>query len=272
MRKVLYLASLLALFSLSSCTDFGTRVEINPKSEVYYKGDGVNEGDAKKLGAYLLQSGFFDSTSDKSVQLTKDSGAYVVRVVVKPEIYEKDPQLTADQFFVWQDQISENAFGGQKTRIILADEQFEDLKKVDEITKVKGQSAVVYLKGTSMTADQAKKLDALIHELNFFQGNMAAMLLEKKNDAGNLTIVYDKNMYEGQKDEVINFFKRVQWVVSEQLFANGKLNLQLSEKDFTPYATVGEFTAEEKNMLLQQSGQTEAPAGVPEEESEEINP
>ena len=45
---------------LVSCDRFGKKVEINKKSEVFYKDDATG-AEAKKLGTFLLKRNFFDN-------------------------------------------------------------------------------------------------------------------------------------------------------------------------------------------------------------------
>ena len=58
MRKLLMLLLPLTLI-LTSCNlfdNYGKKAEINDKLTVYYKGEGVTEAEAKKLGAFLEQN------------------------------------------------------------------------------------------------------------------------------------------------------------------------------------------------------------------------
>ena len=85
MQKIIL--GLFATASLAGCTssDYGKKVTIEgSKGEVYYKGDGVTEADAKKLGEYLTTIvHYFKAENPSSVQLTKakDEG-YDIRLAV----------------------------------------------------------------------------------------------------------------------------------------------------------------------------------------------
>lgn len=132
MQKILLLVITASLL-LASCDRYGEKVEINNKSEVFYK-DEATEAEAKKLGNFLLKRNFFDNRNEKSVQLTKDSGIYTVRFVVDRASYEVDKENTLLGFRVWQMWISEDVFNNAKTRVLLVDDQFNDLEDAGELT------------------------------------------------------------------------------------------------------------------------------------------
>jgi hypothetical protein len=65
----------------ASCNEYGKKIKISDYTEVYIKGDSVSEADARKFGNYL-DTTYKDSKNKKSFQITKDSGQYVIRMVV----------------------------------------------------------------------------------------------------------------------------------------------------------------------------------------------
>jgi hypothetical protein len=132
MQKIFLLLVTVSLL-LASCDRFGKKVEINSRSEVFYKDD-ATEAEAKKLGNFLLKRNFFDNTNERSVQLSKDSGTYIVRFVVDRAGYEKDKENTLLGFRVWQMWISEDVFNNAETKVVLVDDQFNDLQDAGELT------------------------------------------------------------------------------------------------------------------------------------------
>ncbi|MCU7552416.1 hypothetical protein OCK74_25075 [Chitinophagaceae bacterium LB-8] len=132
MQKI-FLLLITASLLLASCDRYGKKVEINNNSEVFYK-DEATESEAKRLGNFLLDRNFFDSQNEKSVQLSKDSGIYTVRFVVDKASYETDKENTLLGFRVWQMWISEDVFNMAKTKVVLVDDQFNDLADAGELT------------------------------------------------------------------------------------------------------------------------------------------
>ncbi len=128
------LSILLIVFSIVfiSCNDYGKKVMIGEKNEVYYKG--VDETEAKKLGNYLVEQEYFDTSSTKTIQLIKENDEYIVRFVVDEKIVNKDKAMYIKNFKVFQQMISMQVFGGKKTKIILADTKLKDIEEIGELT------------------------------------------------------------------------------------------------------------------------------------------
>lgn len=132
--KKLFFFFFSTILVLTSCEDYGNKVSINNKSDVFYKGNGVTEADAKKLGNFLLKQGYFTTVDNRSVQLLKDGDTYIVKFVVDEEKLKKDKENVVLGFKVWQMWIQDGVFNGAKTKLILADSQLEDLQTVGEFT------------------------------------------------------------------------------------------------------------------------------------------
>lgn len=122
----------ISLFIIS-CNSYGKKVLINEKSEVYFKGNGVSEEDAKRLGHFLLSRGYFNVSDKRSVQLTKHKSTYVVKLVVDPD-YMKADDTVLTGFKVWQMWIEDSVFNGSQTELLLADTELKNTRKVGEFT------------------------------------------------------------------------------------------------------------------------------------------
>ncbi len=124
---------LVVMVAIAACNllnPYGKKVNINSKSEVYLKGEGVTEAEATKLGNYLLKIGFFDDSTQKSVQLLKDS-TYVVKFVVDAEALKQNPSAEVS-FMAIQMLITDSVFNGNKVRVVLADSNLKDIKTVGQ--------------------------------------------------------------------------------------------------------------------------------------------
>jgi len=132
MRKFFFLL-IMGLVLVTACNEYGDKVQINAKSEVYYK-EGVSEAEAKKLGDFLLKKEYFNSTDERSAQLTKENGEYVVKFVVNEEKLNQDKDNVMLGFKVWQMWIQDNVFNGAKTKLVLTDDKFKDVQQVGEFT------------------------------------------------------------------------------------------------------------------------------------------
>jgi hypothetical protein len=131
MKKIILPLIILFLFTagLTSCNNYGKKVEIEgTKAEVFYKG-GVTEAEAKKTGNFLKETGFIGNEKEASVQLVKENGGYTVRFVYNKDYYDKTPGLE-DFFKTYGARISKDIFDGKKVNIALADKQFKDYKTI----------------------------------------------------------------------------------------------------------------------------------------------
>src|SRR5215204_4935537 len=88
-----------------ACSSYGTKLDFN-NGELYYT-DKVTETDAKKLGDYLVNSGFF-SGKKITVQLDKSGATYQFRMVVQPE--KQNDEATAVLMKAFAEEISEEVF------------------------------------------------------------------------------------------------------------------------------------------------------------------
>lgn len=112
---------------LMSCTNHGKKVTVaGTKGEVYYKGDGVTEADAVKLGSFLKENSYFDD-KEKTVQIKKAGANYEVRMVVDMDVVNKTPGMD-DAFTFFGTSISKHVFNNTPTLIILCDKQMNDKK------------------------------------------------------------------------------------------------------------------------------------------------
>jgi hypothetical protein len=253
MRKIFFVL-LPLVYLLTSCDDYGKKVSIG-KNEVYYKGDGATETDAKKLGDFLKKADYFNDSATKSVQLTKQNDAYVVRLVVDKDKIDLNDQTQKNLFWIMQSEISEGAFGGAKTKIILADEKLKDIQPIEDLRKVVAGNLQIYLRGNDVTEEQAKKVASLINDQKYFGDVEEAISLEKKNGIYVLNFVTKKEAYEQNKESLLPIYKMIQWLTSEEVFNNAKTEVNLSDSYFVAFEPVGEFTQAQKDYLVQQGQQ-----------------
>ena len=127
-----FILSWLVAVSLAACTNYGKKVTIEgTKGEVFYKGNGVTEADAKKLCKYLKDDiHYFGADKKLSVQLmkSKDDG-YDVRFVVNEKKLNETPEAVT--FF---EQIgasmSVDLYNDKPVNIFLTDDHFKEIKSI----------------------------------------------------------------------------------------------------------------------------------------------
>ena len=106
-----------------ACSSYGTKLDFN-NGELYYT-DNVTESDAKKLGDYLVNSGFF-SGKKITVQLDKSGATYQFRMVVQPE--KQNDEATAVLMKAFAEEISEEVFNDAPTELHICDDQLKTVK------------------------------------------------------------------------------------------------------------------------------------------------
>ncbi len=151
MRK---LFSLLVIVSvvLTACNSYGDKYMVNDVSEVYYKGDGVTADDAKRLGDFLLKNNYFDSATEKSVQLTKTVDTFNVKFVVDKEKVSQTENAEM-LFTIMGAAISSEVFTGKPVKIILADTRMEGFKEIPTYTSTVDTSTTTVEAPTNTTAE-----------------------------------------------------------------------------------------------------------------------
>lgn len=128
MKKIIIF--LLVVFSLTACSNYGKKVTVEgTKGEVFYKGDGVTEADANKLGKYLKDDiKYFGADKALSVQLMKSKeDGYDIRFVVDEEKIKAAPQ-TVDAFAQIGAAMSMDLYDNKPVNIIFTDDHFKDIR------------------------------------------------------------------------------------------------------------------------------------------------
>lgn len=88
----------------------------------------VTEDEARKLGDYLLETGFFKKDNKGTTQLTKEEDVYQFRMVIKEGADQDMEFLKIVGLFAAQ--LSQNVFDGEVLEIHLCDKQLETLQVV----------------------------------------------------------------------------------------------------------------------------------------------
>ena len=121
-----FLAVVILMVIGLGCSGHGTKLEFNG-GDLYYT-DNVTEVDAKKLGNYLVEQGFYDG-KPKSVQLDKSGSAYQFRMVVQPE--KQNDKATMEIMKTFGVELSSDVFNGAPVEMHVCDEQLKTLRVIN---------------------------------------------------------------------------------------------------------------------------------------------
>lgn len=252
MRKILLLLLPVTLI-LTSCdlfNNFGKKVAVNDKMTVYYKGDGVTESDAKKLGEWIDQNRG-DNKDELTAQIMKEGDAYVVRMPVKEELLNKDKERYERIFWYMQDQISEGVFDGKKTKIILTDDKLKDKITLDELTKIEvGKEHYVYLKGNSVKEKEAKEIGEKFEKEQIFPYTQGAILLSKEKGTIVVRFLPNEEQLKGGKEVYYATLANLQYLVGKYVL-NDDVKLVVIDEELADAKEFDELAADKKALLDQ---------------------
>lgn len=252
--KLLTLFTGVSMF-VSSCSNYGKKVTFEgTKGEVYYKGDGVTEADAKKLGDYLKTVDYINNTKETSFQLTKKADTYIFKLVIDKAFYDSAKGLDKS-YKALGALVSKNVFEGKKVDVGLTNNVFEDFKTIpydETYTKtategvdgfgkdvlIDGTKGEVFIKGDGVTEADAQKLGQQLKKISFFNNtnNVSVQLLKAANGFI-VRFVYDKNFYETTPDAIKNF-NLIRGSISNDVFGGQNVDIRLADEKMQDFVTV----------------------------------
>lgn len=124
----LLLLTLIIVISISACKqNYGKEYKLDKMHNVYYKGAGVDEAQAKKLAEYLKEQEYFQDSINSTVQLVKNKDTFNLNFVVDEtklmEGYE-------NKFLLFGAFISESVFNKAPVTIQLTNDKLETFKNL----------------------------------------------------------------------------------------------------------------------------------------------
>jgi hypothetical protein len=214
---------------------WGNKLTFNG-GDLYYTSS-VQETEAKKLGEYLTQGGFFDG-SQKSVQIHKSGDIWEFRVVVK-QGYEKD-EKNVEIFKKIAVELSKDVFKGVPVDIHLCDPYFKTLRVVNFPKSDKGVAQSQYgvkliFNGGELyytrpvTRTEAEKLGQYLVQAKFFDGKPKSVQIKKSEQIYQFRYVVIEG-YE-QNEEYIGQVKEFSTELSENVFHNAPVDIHLCDTE-----------------------------------------
>lgn len=259
--KTLLLLLAPAMLALSSCHFFnshGEKVTIE-NSAVYYKG-GATEDQAKALGAYLLQIGYFDKQSEKTVHLAYENGQHVLHLVVDQQKLS-EPVDVAAAFWIMQPGLRQQVFNNSPIRIVLADAQLKTLHTIDPIEEYKAsKTATVYYNSAWHKKADAEKLAAVFEEEGFFSfEGQQTIVMTKEENTNVVRIMADNRFLMDHIDALLPLYQVLLYDLTNDAFDNQKTTMYLTgSAGFESARAVPVPTKEEVNRILETLNQDDA--------------
>jgi hypothetical protein len=251
--KYYILLLLSASVLLSSCdlfTNHGKKVAFG-KNEVYYKGDGVTEVQAQKLGEYLEEKEYFDKKNAKSIQLTKDEDDYLVHFVVDEKKITNDARLN---WWKLQYDLSKDVFDDKPVRIALANEKLEDLEVLNPIARYEVGKSTLYYDNSEIKKADAKKLADFFTEIKLMGTDKESDVFYQKEKATSVVrvVVHPKNI----DDDVLVVFSYWEQLMREKVFDGKKAKSILTSTTYEDMDPLPKLTPEQREALENETTQT----------------
>jgi hypothetical protein len=222
-------AGYVAYEALTTEGSWGNKLIFNG-GDLYYTSS-VKETEARKLGEYLTQGGFFDG-SPISVQIQKSRDIWEFRMVVK-QGYEKDEKVAEDMKGVAAE-LSKNVFEGALVDIHLCDPYFKTLRVVNFPRSQKGVAQSQY--GVKLifnagelyytqpvTRSEAEKLGQYLVQAKFFDGTRKTVQIYQFR----YVVIggYDQN------EEYIDLVKKFSTELSGDVFRGAPVDIHLCDSE-----------------------------------------
>jgi hypothetical protein len=244
--KKLLLLMLPVLVALTSCDNYGKKLAVG-ESEIFYKGEGLSEKDAKALGDFLVDHELFDKKRKSSAQLIKEGNKYIVRLVMASK--EVDPAVRLN---IWklQTDLSNDVFDGAEAHFALADDRFENEEILEPTSVVKlGMASVIY-DSKSFKKDEAQKLVDFFKEQGLFTSDKAAdVLLRTEEGSPIIRVIVDKAYLEENKETVMPVFGYWQYLLQNNIEPYKEAKMWLTTTTYEDYKKIPKLSAEEVAAL-----------------------
>lgn len=131
----------------------GKKYKLDDKHAVYYKGDGVTEDDAKKVGAYFKDIGLFGNENEMDVQIDAEKNSKDMNVRFIVDKAKVTPDVEAGVVTIGDD-MATKLYPDKTIHLILTDSHFDDIKTVGT-AKANQQQNSIDSTTTKITTDSA---------------------------------------------------------------------------------------------------------------------
>ncbi len=111
----------------------GKTYTVTNNQHVYYKGDGVSKDNAKKVGDYLKQVGYFTNDNGVDVQIFSDNPDSTVKISYVVDNDKITSEIEKD-FLLVSSGLSEKVFNNRKILVSLADDKLDEIKSIGYTT------------------------------------------------------------------------------------------------------------------------------------------
>jgi hypothetical protein len=249
-RAKIFVALFCAL-AVTACNNYGKKVTFTGnKGEVYYKGDGVTEADAKAVGKFLEdQQYFLKDDKSRSVQITKENDRIKLRFVVDEKALAAISGADAT-FSLLGALISKTIFNNTPVDVIYTDNVFKDMKTLpyagdaakaaSAYEEMKLMEKKEYNKNTlyykNISSEEADNISGYLIKNGFFSDEGGKdLMVAKTGDSSYHVRFFIQNSFANEDglQKADDFGK----VLKKDLFTNSILQFEVLDQNMTPLKT-----------------------------------
>lgn len=114
----------------SGCKDNGKDYKLDKEHDIYYKGEGLDESNAKKLADYLKDQQYFQEGKTATVQIYRSKST---KDTINLNFIVDETKINADmesKFILFGGLISQNVFAGSPITVHLSDKNVSEVKNL----------------------------------------------------------------------------------------------------------------------------------------------
>jgi hypothetical protein len=229
----------------------GKKVAITDKSTVYYKGAGVTDSLALRLGNFLKEVGYFNGKDEQAVQLTagKDSG-FQVHFIIDKVAYQKNSKQYRQIFWYWQDLLSEQVFKHKPVSVVLSDRLFKEVEAMEPLHKVTASPDHQLFFHDDISSQLAGKTAAALDSSGFFTFTGSDAILTSENRIPVLRFIRNAGMIQTDSVGYYQTLTNFQYLLSK-VDVLKSVKLILLDESFSDAKTFRELSPEEKQSIDQ---------------------
>jgi len=265
MKALKFFTSIISLLALSY---YGWKLFANPNGNkyafdkyhnIYFKGDSLNETNAKDLAQYLKDQEYFTGEEESAVQISKTTST---KDTVNLKFVVDKTKLTPDiekVFLKMGNMIPEKIFNGAPIIVYLADSELDDIKILGYTKSAKNEKAVITQSESLANVDpaaqlapkykeviannkvfysdaSATKLDVIIDYLSsasfFKQGRKLSIVFDKKDKGYFLMLPFSEKYLSNEK--FLENVKQMGDDIQRKFFPDEEFTMFACDLDFKP--------------------------------------
>lgn len=196
------------------------------KGELYFANP-VTEGEAGRVGQFLVDEQYFSDTKEATVRLDHQGARYQLQFVIDPSF--ADSLSTVAQLGVIGGEISRQVLGGKPVDVLLSDNRWKLIKAVPPSGRLTFGSGEVYYT-QPVTAEEARAVGNALLEIGLGKDKGVSVHLGREQNTYQLRFVIDRSRVDDP--EVARDFGLITRAVAAQALGGHTVMMHLCDGEF----------------------------------------